>query len=134
MRIPAFALIASLALVASPALAAQSASGADAATSAKAKAAKIQNLVIGKFSPKKLSRAQIMKVQTALDKAGFNAGSADGRWGTRTQKAGLAFLKRKHKTSVSQLTDKDLASLGLNRAMFMQGAKHYGSAKGMIKK
>ncbi|HYA79342.1 MAG TPA: hypothetical protein VED87_00240 [Methylocystis sp.] len=86
---------------------------------------------MGKFSPKRLTRTQIIKIQEGLDKAGFHAGRADGRWGPRTQKAGMAFMKSKHKTSVFKLTDKDLADLGLNRAMFASrhgSAKAYGSA------
>jgi peptidoglycan hydrolase-like protein with peptidoglycan-binding domain len=131
MRISAFALIASLALTASPALSAQTTNGANATNPTAAPAARSSSQSMGKFSPKSLSRVQIMKIQKGLDKAGFNAGRADGKWGAKTQKAGMAFLKSKHKSSVSQLTDKDLADLGLNRAMFASrhgSAKIYGSA------
>lgn len=131
MRISAFALIASLALTASPALTAQTTNGANAANPTAAPAVRSGSPSMGKFSPKRLSHWQIMKIQKGLDKAGFNAGPADGRWGPRTQKAGMAFMKSKHRNSVSQLTDRDLADLGLNRAMFAGrhgSAKLYGSA------
>ncbi|MGJ0394549.1 MAG: hypothetical protein ACR650_17695 [Methylocystis sp.] len=122
MRIHALAVLASLALAASPpfAIAKQHKSyGYSHAYGA------------GKFSPKNLSRSQIMKIQAGLDKAGFNAGPADGKWGAKTQKAGMAFMKSRNRTAVSQLTNKDLAKLGLNWSMFggrPGSASAYGSA------
>jgi hypothetical protein len=131
MRIPAIALLASVALAAAPAVAKQSVSGSyERAYGGGHQSAENPSLRWGKHSPRELSSHQIKKIQAGLDKAGFNAGPVNGKWGPQTRRAAMDFLRSKRKTSVRQLTNRDLAELGLNRSMFMSGGRFYGSAKG----
>lgn len=131
MRIPAIALLASVALAAAPAFAKQTVSGSYQRTYGGGfRNAENPSLRWGKFSARNLSSSQIKRIQAGLDKAGFNAGAVNGKWGPQSRKAAMSFLKSKHKTSIRQLTNRDLADLGINRSMFMKGGRFYGKAKG----
>lgn len=130
MRIPALVLLASVALAAAPAVARQQPmSWSHARTFGGRQIAENPSLRWGKFTARNLSRGQIKKIQAGLDKAGFNAGPINGKWGPQTRRAAMDFLRSKHKRSVRQLTNRDLAELGLNRGMFIRGGRFYGAAK-----
>jgi peptidoglycan hydrolase-like protein with peptidoglycan-binding domain len=61
-----------------------------------------------------LSRTQVRKIQTALNKQGFNAGRADGRLGPETRHAVQAFNQKKG-IQGNQPTEQTLAQLGINQ-------------------
>jgi peptidoglycan hydrolase-like protein with peptidoglycan-binding domain len=75
------------------------------------------------LSPDKLSRDKVRQVQQALDKSGFNAGAADGRWGPETSNALKQFQQKKNIQANGQLDQQTLSGLGLNGAQFVQQNK-----------
>jgi peptidoglycan hydrolase-like protein with peptidoglycan-binding domain len=72
------------------------------------------------ISPNSLSRSEVKQVQQALDKDGFNAGTADGRWGRRTKDAVKQFQQSKQIQANGQLDQQTVADLGLNPSDFSQ--------------
>jgi peptidoglycan hydrolase-like protein with peptidoglycan-binding domain len=78
------------------------------------------------LSPNKLSRDKVRQVQQALDKSGFHAGTADGRWGPETSKALKQFQQSKNIQAKGQLDQQTLSGLGLNGAQFAQQTKPNG--------
>jgi len=70
------------------------------------------------MSPQSLSRSQIRKVQQALDKDGFKAGRADGRWGRETENAVKQFQQSKQLQATGQLDQQTIADLGLDQSKF----------------
>ena len=72
------------------------------------------------ISPNNLSRGEIRQVQQALDKDGFNAGKADGRWGPRTEDAVKQFQQSKQIQANGTLDQQTVADLGLDTSKFSQ--------------
>lgn len=72
------------------------------------------------ISPQNLSRSQLRQVQQALDKDGFKAGRADGRWGHETQNAVKQFQQSKQLRATGQLDQQTVADLGLDASQFSQ--------------
>ncbi len=72
-------------------------------------------------NPNTPSRAQVQKIQQALDKSGFGAGRTDGMWGPETQAALHKFQTSKDiSTANGQLDQKTLSALQLNPNQFAQ--------------
>jgi peptidoglycan hydrolase-like protein with peptidoglycan-binding domain len=69
---------------------------------------------------KDLSRGEIKQVQQALDKDGFKAGRADGRWGHETRAAVKQFQQSKQRQATGQLNQQTVADLGLDASQFSQ--------------
>jgi peptidoglycan hydrolase-like protein with peptidoglycan-binding domain len=67
-----------------------------------------------------LSRGEIKQVQQALDKDGFKAGRADGRWGRETENAVKQFQESKQLQATGQLDRQTVADLGLDANKFSQ--------------
>jgi peptidoglycan hydrolase-like protein with peptidoglycan-binding domain len=64
--------------------------------------------------PFRMKSSTIMQVQKCLNKEGFNAGRADGKWGPKT-KAALRDFQKKNKLPVTgQFSRQTLADLGIN--------------------
>jgi hypothetical protein len=78
------------------------------------------------LSPNKLSRDKVRQVQRALDKSGFHAGTADGRWGPETSNALKQFQQSKNIQAKGQLDQQTISGLGLNGAQFAQQNKRNG--------
>ena len=72
------------------------------------------------ISSQNLSRSQLRRVQQALDKEGFKAGRADGRWGHETQSAVKQFQQSKQLRATGQLDQQTVADLGLDASHFSQ--------------
>ena len=72
------------------------------------------------IQPNDLSRGEIRQVQQALDKDGFKAGTADGRWGPHTQDAVKQFQQSKQIQANGQLDQQTVADLGLDTSKFSQ--------------
>ena len=72
------------------------------------------------IQPNSLSRGEIRQVQKVLDKDGFNAGTADGRWGPRTEGAVKQFQESKKIQANGQLDQQTVADLGLDTSKFSQ--------------
>jgi hypothetical protein len=81
------------------------------------------------ISPGKLSRSEVRQVQQALDKSGFHAGTADGRWGPETSNALKQFQQSKKIQANGQLNQQTLSGLGLNGAQFAQQNKPSGQQR-----
>jgi peptidoglycan hydrolase-like protein with peptidoglycan-binding domain len=56
----------------------------------------------------------VKQVQQALSDKGFNAGPADGKWGSKTQSALKKFQKSEGMQASGQLDQQTLASLGVS--------------------
>ena len=80
------------------------------------------------ISPNSLPRGEVRQVQQALDKDGFKAGRADGRWGPETAKAVKQFQQSKQIQSKGQLNQQTLADLGLDTSR-LQSTQNQGSQK-----
>lgn len=78
-------------------------------------------------SPRSLNRNQIRQIQTALSKAGFDAGSPDGIWGPKSRTALRDFQKNEGMRANDRLTRRELADLGLKGRQIMSNA--YGSSR-----
>lgn len=72
------------------------------------------------ISSHNLSRSEVRKVQQALDKDGFKAGRADGRWGSETENAVKQFQQSKQLQATGQLDQQTVADLGLDTSKFQQ--------------
>jgi peptidoglycan hydrolase-like protein with peptidoglycan-binding domain len=70
--------------------------------------------------PDNMSRSEVRQVQQALDKDGFKAGRADGRWGHETQSAVKQFQQSKQLQATGQLDQQTVADLGLDASKFSQ--------------
>lgn len=68
----------------------------------------------------RLSRGDVRQVQQALDKDGFKAGRADGRWGNKTANAVKQFQQSKQMQATGQLNEQTVADLGLDTSKFPQ--------------
>jgi len=66
------------------------------------------------ISPQRLSRQEIRRVQQTLDKDGFHAGPADGRWGSETRNAIKQFQQSKDIHADGRLNRQTMADLGLS--------------------
>ena len=64
--------------------------------------------------PSKLSTQQIRQIQISLNKQGFDAGHADGKWGPETEKALKDFQQQRHMQASGQLDQRTLQALGVN--------------------
>ncbi len=80
------------------------------------------------ITPNSLPRGEVRQVQQALDKDGFKAGRADGRWGPETANAVKQFQQSKQIQSNGQLNRQTLADLGLDTSR-LQGSRNQGSQK-----
>ena len=72
------------------------------------------------MQPSDLSHGEIRQVQQALDKDGFKAGTADGRWGPHTQDAVKQFQQSKQIQANGRLNQQTVADLGLDFAQQQQ--------------
>ena len=54
----------------------------------------------------------VFAVQVRLDRENFSSGGADGRWGSKSEKALSAWQKKNHKPVTGQLDDAVIAALG----------------------
>lgn len=72
------------------------------------------------MQPHDLSRGEIRQVQKTLDKDGFKAGTADGRWGPHTQGAVKQFQQSKQIQANGQLNEQTVADLGLDLSQQQQ--------------
>lgn len=70
------------------------------------------------IAPRKLSRADIRELQTALNKDGDKVGRVDGRWGPETRDALQKFQQVKGIQAKGRLTEQTVADLGLNTSQF----------------
>jgi len=66
-----------------------------------------------RITPAQLSHTQIRQVQQALDKKGFHASRADGRWGPETETALRRFQQQQKLEGNGQLNQQTLAALGV---------------------
>jgi hypothetical protein len=78
------------------------------------------------ISPDSLSRDEVRQVQKALEKSGFHAGAANGRWGPETSNALKQFQQSKNIQANGKLDQQTLSGLGLNGAQFAQRNKGNG--------
>ncbi|KRR19444.1 peptidoglycan-binding domain-containing protein [Bradyrhizobium retamae] len=65
------------------------------------------------ISPQSLPRQEIRQVQQTLDKDGFRAGPADGRWGPETRNALKQFQHSKDIRADGRLNRQTMADLGV---------------------
>lgn len=65
--------------------------------------------------PRQLGRSGVRRVQQALDKKGFDAGRADGIYGSETRTALREFQKSKGIQSNGQINRQTLSELGVNQ-------------------
>lgn len=72
------------------------------------------------IAPHSMSRGDVKQVQQALDKDGFKAGRADGRWGRETANAVKQFQQSKQLQATGQLDEQTVADLGLDASKFPQ--------------
>jgi Putative peptidoglycan binding domain len=70
------------------------------------------------IAPNSLPRSEVRQVQQALDKDGFKAGRADGRWGPESANAMKQFQQSKQIQATGQLDQQTLADLGLDASRF----------------
>lgn len=77
-------------------------------------------------SPQRLSRQEIRQVQQTLDKDGFHAGSADGRWGPETRNAIKKFQQSKDIRADGRLNRQTMADLGLGASRYSPRSKTNG--------
>jgi peptidoglycan hydrolase-like protein with peptidoglycan-binding domain len=77
-----------------------------------------QNQSGGTIQSNKLSQGEVRQVQQALNKDGFKAGRADGRWGAETSNAVKQFQQSKNIQANGQLDKQTISDLGLNVAQF----------------
>jgi hypothetical protein len=77
-----------------------------------------QNQSSGTIQSNKLSQGEVRQVQQALNKDGFKAGRADGRWGAETSNAVKQFQQSKNIQANGQLDKQTISDLGLNVAQF----------------
>jgi peptidoglycan hydrolase-like protein with peptidoglycan-binding domain len=66
------------------------------------------------IDPSQLSSQQIRQIQQSLDKHGFKAGHADGKWGPETEKAVKDFQQKQNMQASGQLDQQTLQALGVN--------------------
>ncbi len=75
-----------------------------------------------------MSSDTIKKVQEALNKEGYNIGSADGKMGSKTKDAVKKFQKDKGMKETGQLDQETLAALGVSSSGAAAGGKESGAA------
>jgi hypothetical protein len=80
------------------------------------------------ISPDNMSRNDVRQVQKALEKSGFHAALADGRWGPETSNALKQFQQSKNIQASGKLDQQTLAGLGLNGAQFAQQSNRNGKS------
>jgi peptidoglycan hydrolase-like protein with peptidoglycan-binding domain len=66
------------------------------------------------IDPQQLSSLQIKQIQQSLDKQGFKAGHADGKWGSETAQAVKQFQQKQNMQASGQLDQQTLQALGVN--------------------
>lgn len=66
------------------------------------------------IEPLQLSTQQIRQIQMSLNKKGFDAGHADGKWGSDTKRAVKDFQKQQQMQATGQLDQQTLQALGVN--------------------
>jgi peptidoglycan hydrolase-like protein with peptidoglycan-binding domain len=69
-----------------------------------------------------MSRNQVREIQQALDRMGFKAGQADGKWGPETKAALSDFQKSKNMSAIGDVDSMTIAALGLNPSDFGMGS------------
>jgi predicted 2-oxoglutarate/Fe(II)-dependent dioxygenase YbiX len=75
-----------------------------------------------KINPSTLDQQQVKQIQQALDKAGHNPGSTNGKWDSKTQQALANFQKSKNMPAANgELNDATLTALNLDPSQFGQG-------------
>jgi peptidoglycan hydrolase-like protein with peptidoglycan-binding domain len=83
----------------------------------------------GRIDPSQLSPQQIRQIQMTLNRKGFDADRADGKWGPQTQAALKNFQKKQHIEGAGQLDTRTLAALGVNEnGQSWQGSPRQGAA------
>jgi predicted 2-oxoglutarate/Fe(II)-dependent dioxygenase YbiX len=75
-----------------------------------------------KINPSTLDQQQVKQIQQALNKAGDNPGSTNGKWDSKTQQALANFQKSKNMPAANgELNDATLTALNLDPSQFGQG-------------
>ena len=64
-------------------------------------------------APMHMTSSTLMEAQKKLNQEGFDAGRADGRWGTKTAKAVKSFQEKNNLPATGKLDEQTLADLGI---------------------
>lgn len=80
------------------------------------------------IDPQQLSSQQIKEIQQSLDKQGFKAGHADGKWGPETAEAVKQFQQKQNMQASGQLDQQTLQALGVNMTAQGQNGQSQGAA------
>jgi Putative peptidoglycan binding domain len=64
-------------------------------------------------APMYVTSSTLMEAQKKLNQEGFDAGRADGRWGTKTAKAVKSFQEKNNLSASGRLDEQTLADLGI---------------------
>lgn len=65
-------------------------------------------------APVHVKSSTLLKAQKKLDQEGYNAGRADGKWGSKTADAVKSFQKKNNLPVTGKLDKQTLADLGIN--------------------
>jgi peptidoglycan hydrolase-like protein with peptidoglycan-binding domain len=76
------------------------------------------------ISPSQLNRQQVRQIQRTLNKRGFDAGHADGRWGADTAKAVKNYQQRNQMQANGKLDQQTLQGLGINMTAQQNGQQN----------
>lgn len=80
------------------------------------------------IDPSHLSGQQIRRIQTALDREGFNVKRVDGKWGPETEAALKNFQRKQDLQGHGRLNQQTLGALGVRMNGQAEGAATTGSA------
>jgi peptidoglycan hydrolase-like protein with peptidoglycan-binding domain len=64
-------------------------------------------------APTQIKSSTLMEAQKKLNQEGFDAGRADGRWGTKTSEAVKSFQEKNNLPATGKLDEQTLADLGI---------------------
>lgn len=82
------------------------------------------------YDAQELSQQQIQQVQRSLNQKGFDAGTVDGKWNSRTQSALRNFQQAQGMKQTGSLDQKTVSSLGVDFAQQESGQTTGASPKG----
>lgn len=80
--------------------------------------------------PSAMSPETIKQVQQALNNKGYDAGAADGNWGTKTENAVKDFQESQGMQGTGQLDQQTLAALGISGGAGAGGGEQQDSGAG----
>jgi peptidoglycan hydrolase-like protein with peptidoglycan-binding domain len=64
-------------------------------------------------TPRHMNSSTLMEAQKKLNQEGFDAGRADGKWGTKTAEAVKSFQEKNNVPATGKLDEQTLADLGI---------------------